>query len=322
MKLQGTGQQHAFMAQQNTSFKHSEKGGVNVSIKQQVAARIEVTSGEKTQQANHTQTKGKGVVGLLQEGHFKGVADIRLRMNFHAQIESLNAAKVSNVLETKSSMLTAGLGDQLKDIGEGFDLASEMEDLFSAFSSAIQDMFGGSEGGQPEPASIFAEIQDAFSSMFSSLQQLTPTVVSEPLDVTPEVDDSLVGVVAAEEMPEAPEASAASDAVETDSEETMEELLAEPTLTSAGTTGEGYAESVDMAAMFNEALSGLQDWFTSQMDAMQMAVDEVSVLPSLSEPRGGGVAYGKFYAMYSEMNEMSIGNTDNGTEDTSVETEV
>lgn len=316
MKLQGTGQQHAFVAQQSKSFIRTDRAGANVSVKQHMAAKIELTSGDRTEQANQTESKGNGAVGLLQEGHFKGVAGIRLRMNFHAEIENMNSAKIGNILEAESDTLTAGIEDQLNGIGEGFDLAGEMEDLFSTFAAAVQDMFGGSEGEQVGPQSIFAGIQDAFSSMFASLQQLTPTVVSDPENVLPEGGNSLAGVGGVEEPAQAAELT------EPELDEMVLDQVEESTAASAETATESSAESFNMAAMFSEALSDLQEWFSSQMDAMQTAVDEVSALQPLNEPNGGRGAYNRFYAMYSEMYEMSTSTVSGVTEETGVETEV
>ena len=37
---------------------------------------------------------GKGVLRLLQEGHFKGVSDVRLRINFFEKLNAIEAAKL------------------------------------------------------------------------------------------------------------------------------------------------------------------------------------------------------------------------------------
>jgi hypothetical protein len=43
----------------------------------------------------------KGVLRLLQQGHFKGVSDVRLRINFHDELAAMEAAKIRAVTEDK-----------------------------------------------------------------------------------------------------------------------------------------------------------------------------------------------------------------------------
>ncbi len=59
-----------------------------------VTDELEPTEGEDTEETQ----EAKGVLRLLQEGHFKGVADIRLRINFSeelagAELPELSAAR-------------------------------------------------------------------------------------------------------------------------------------------------------------------------------------------------------------------------------------
>ncbi len=46
--------------------------------------------------------KVPGVIRLLEAGHFKGVADVRLRINFHDQLEQRAADKAADTLRTGS----------------------------------------------------------------------------------------------------------------------------------------------------------------------------------------------------------------------------
>ena len=40
----------------------------------------------------------KGVLRLLQEGHFKGVSDVRLRINFHDEISAMESEQLMEKL--------------------------------------------------------------------------------------------------------------------------------------------------------------------------------------------------------------------------------
>ena len=43
----------------------------------------------------------EGIIHLLQEGHFKGVADVRLRINFHEELAAIEADELKAVAEDK-----------------------------------------------------------------------------------------------------------------------------------------------------------------------------------------------------------------------------
>ncbi len=43
--------------------------------------------------------KIKDVVQLLQEGHFKGVADVRLRINFFEELSSIKVGEIQKVVD-------------------------------------------------------------------------------------------------------------------------------------------------------------------------------------------------------------------------------
>ena len=60
--------------------------------------------------------KVPGVIRLLEAGHFKGVADVRLRINFHDQLEQRAADKAADTLRTGADELvktTASTTDEV-----------------------------------------------------------------------------------------------------------------------------------------------------------------------------------------------------------------
>ena len=58
--------------------------------------------------------ESRGVIRLLQEGHFRGVADVRLRINFAEELQGVQAARTSAILR-----------EQLPALHEAIDTAIE-----------------------------------------------------------------------------------------------------------------------------------------------------------------------------------------------------
>ena len=49
---------------------------------------------------------------------------------------------------------------------------------------------------------------------------------------------------------------------------------------------------------FTVALQKLQEWFETEVAALQKTVNDLKILPDPSEPRGNGVAYDRFLETY------------------------
>ena len=60
-------------------------------------------------QAVQDDEKAKGVIRLLQEGHFKGVADVRLRINFFDELTALG------LVETQGNAAPEGTSEALRN---------------------------------------------------------------------------------------------------------------------------------------------------------------------------------------------------------------
>lgn len=69
-----------------------------------------IETGETGQVKEGTQQE-KGVVGLLQERHFHGAADVRLRINFYEQLQLSVSQKAGEVLRTERADGRVGESD-------------------------------------------------------------------------------------------------------------------------------------------------------------------------------------------------------------------
>jgi hypothetical protein len=235
-----------------------------------------VTTGKVGEQEFDSSEDEQGVIRLLMEGHFKGVSDLRLRINFHdeiakieaAQMQAVSGQKMGGVLESVGGIVDSFLADN--DLTE--EEAASIEEAKNSFLEAVN--------GADDPADAVA---DAFAAFLELLQALVPPPpLLEPEDVPPPDDG------------------------ETDGEGGETLVEGGETLVEGGETGGegGEGEPIPPAESgpdWQGFIDNLQSSFSGAMDDLTTAVSAVSALPPLSEPSGNGVAYDKFLAIYNEM---------------------
>lgn len=111
---------------------------------------------------------GKGVLGLLQEGHFKGVSDVRLRINFIEQLNAIEAAKLQAVAEQKVNAVLESVGGVVNSF-----LAAEENELTeeqTAGVSELQETFVQAVSGYTnEPVT---DLNNAFDEFVKALRDL------------------------------------------------------------------------------------------------------------------------------------------------------
>jgi hypothetical protein len=124
----------------------------------------------------------KGVIRLLLEGHFKGVSDVRLRINFNDELTAIEAAQMQAVSGEK-------MGGVLQSVGgavDSFLADNELTEEEAAAVSEAKDSFLQAVNGADDPAGAVA---DAFAIFLELLQELVPPPPEpEPEDVPPDND--------------------------------------------------------------------------------------------------------------------------------------
>ncbi len=226
----------------------------------------------------------KGVIGLLQEGHFKGVADVRLRI-IHSekllameqqQLQVVAIKKIDGLLESVGSVVETFLGADEAPAQSAEESAeqdspdvNELQDAFTQFSQAVnlaKDEFLNSQ--TPSKDTLLGNLDSAFKSFVELLvipsdsplemsgENGTPTNTTTELDSTNPDGQENGGTVEPIEEPQSP---------------------------------------------FQSFLENLEAAFAVAIDNLTSSLDEVKVLPELSEPKGNGVAYDKFLAIYNEL---------------------
>lgn len=203
----------------------------------------------------------RGVLRLLEAGHFRGVADVRLRINFFDEIAALESAALAPAAEEKVAALLDAVTAAVDALPEISGLSEEEKAAVAEIEAAFRAPVGGSLGAfvaapTVDATALLAGIQDAFDALAGSLRALLEG--ASPAGGSP-------AVVAAEETADAP--------------------ATEPT------------EPTGLDA----SLAGLSAAFTAALDDLAAALDGARLLPPLSEPNGNGAAYEKFLSMYEEM---------------------
>ncbi len=211
--------------------------------------------------------KVRGVIRLLQDGHFRGVADVRLRINFHDEISALQSEKTGAAIE------------------EG------VEDIIEALQA---ELTASLESSPPE-GDLAASIDEASALMFAELKTIPQRDTGESSlqtsEIIPEIQavfDAFVTSISASPEQESPDGT--PDTVSS-------ELNAETILES----GVDEGEKLTAQEALDQIIANLTEAFSSKLSSFEKLLSEISILPDLSEPTGNGKAYNKFLAIYSSM---------------------
>jgi hypothetical protein len=281
MNVQGAGNQQAWMKVNHVELKNTAS---EMPVK---TAETEITQPP----ASGDEQGSKGVIRLLQAGHFQGVADVRLRINFHDELQQVAAQNAANDFEGANTGLFDELTAKLGALGEEHGLSGQAEELAGDFSDDIKQLLEEAKTEQTPLSTTLSDINSRFSELLESLQGafagLAAAAVPQEQDAAePELAELLEdeGALASEEQ--VPE-QVAADLEEAPTEEAGEEI----------------AETEDPGlTAFKAEMQELEAWFTQSLTALHGDVTAAAQLPPLSEPRGNGSAYAKFVEIYRNMN--------------------
>ncbi len=89
--------------------------------------------------------EGQGVIGLLQEGHFKGVADVRLRINFFDELAAIEAGELKTASEGSINGVLGAVGGDAESL---LSLSETPEEDREGFAGATGGVCCGGERGE------------------------------------------------------------------------------------------------------------------------------------------------------------------------------
>jgi hypothetical protein len=248
--------------------------------------------------------KQKGVIRNLLEGHFKGVADVRLRINHfeelsaieNSQLKSFVTENIDNVSSPITETINGFFGDDGQEltIQAEYDAAKEPEQLFLQEVNSAKEAFLASEN--PSITLLEDDLNNAFQSLIQSLEDLN-TTVQIPTDPEELIDSSLQTQTESEnpvEQSTQPEATGTDIPIDTDNQP---ELIV--------TENTEDQEPVEPQYDFQAFVENLTSSFETALGTLMDDLRQSSVLPELSEPEGNGRAYDKFLQIYNQMQGIS-----------------
>jgi len=256
----------------------------------------------------------KGVIRNILEGHYKGVADVRLRIVHHEELaaienEQLKAnagpevekllaaveAAASQIPEPDSTAMPEALPEVSGEPGE----ATSVSDLYNVFAETVRALGENFQSSETPAVSEFVNgVQNAFAEFLASLHDLLIPSAEEA--IAPLAEDSVQSDLATQDTatqdnsesgatsPDAIVPAAVPDAMVI--EELVEPLPQEEPVLPA---------SAD--ADYEGLLGELSSAFAAAVAELERALNATSSLPELSGPTGSGKAYEKFLAIYNEL---------------------
>jgi len=228
--------------------------------------------------------KVRGVIRLLEAGHFKGVADVRLRINFFDELSARAVANAAPVAEEQSVELTDAVAARIDELLKPFAgdevAVGAVEAAVNEFNDAVANAVSGqSLSGD----SLTGAIQSAFDEMVSRMRELLTSPAAEAPPIDAKIVDRTIAEISAVPSVE-PVGMDDEDAVVTDVSEPATEVPA-----------------LDPGAALDGAIESLSAAFAEALAKFVQAMDAATTLPDPSAPRNGnGSAYDKFLAIYND----------------------
>lgn len=226
----------------------------------------------------------KGVIRNLLNGHFKGVADVRLRINFNDEIVALEQARLAEVTETGISALSEAINNEINAALGSEEIDEETSILIASALETLNNDISQLRTNISQSENLSSEIRTSFDNFVLSVKPVT----EEPAVSEPPVSDQ-TGLSVAEQTEEI----AIPNTEETVGEATLEE---EPQF------------------LMDRFLADLTATFETELALLETILSDTKVLPELSEPNGNGRAYDKFLTIYNEM-KSSINTDDQNSPD-------
>ena len=308
-------------------------------VKAAEAAEQPVTEQESAVEETTESLDSQGVLRLLQEGHFKGVSDIRLRINFFNELSAIEAEKLQAVANEQID----GILQSVDSIIGGLTEESEPESSPVLLSPPLAtDPPPTTEPPQLAPAPVLklAPQTPSDDGGIDLVEAITvkmitatiepapaapppppppPAVPAPPPDITQLQEDFNEAVNQLKEDFMAADSPSTETLVEGIQSafgqliESLESALAAPNggieqepdiEPSEG--GDGVIVQTSEPAPADETptiIGELTAAFDAALNELIDAFGEVKTLEPTSEPNGNGVAYQKFLNIYNEMRE-------------------
>lgn len=267
---------------------------------QKGVAELETTTPDAVE-LPESEVHGGGVIELLKQGHFKGVADVRLRINFFDELQSLENQWLQDSAEAGFQTFNQSIEEPISLLTESPGFTKEQLGAINQFLENIQEIqHDFLEGDESLAGTLINNLQGEFDTLSLLFTPLTPEapVESQETDEQPQTSE----VTDAEEP-------AVEDSQSPQPESTEEVSIPESPEEVSGTESTEEIPSPEQTETTPE--DSLSDIFTSFQETFQQTMEDLQaslsatqgtqVLPAISEPSGNGKAFEKFIAIYETM---------------------
>ena len=255
---------------------------------------------EATEQPDNESTELTGVIRNLLEGHFKGVSDVRLRINHFEPLQAIEQEQLQAVIEDNAGLLES-IDQNLTELLNYTEDPTAPQETSADIASANVEEATASDGLTQEQEESVSDASEKVNELLSFENQSKDTLLTLVTNLRSSLTglaDSLNSPVSAtiNETPETPVVSVDDGGPETAGADATD-----------GEDGEGETDTppVDSPSAFEVLVSAfieeLNSVFLVALDEITKSLSEVEVLPELSEPNGNGSAYGKFLDVYNEL---------------------
>jgi len=119
--------------------------------------------------------EARGVLRLLMAGHFRGVADVRLRINFHEELAALETAAARAAAEEAVADVTGAVSARLEELLQSDELTEDQQTAAASFG----EDFAQAAADAPSTDDVAGALNAAFDGLLASLTDL---LTPEPAD--------------------------------------------------------------------------------------------------------------------------------------------
>lgn len=133
--------------------------------------------------------KPRGVIRNLMDGHYKGVADLRLRINFSDELAMIEQSRQSDIIAEWTNNLLGQTREKLTETGDML-LSTEQQQAVDNLAEDLTVELENLLGGEPSKSeSIVTDLQAVFEEFASALKT---SLSSEPNVVVDPAEDEVV----------------------------------------------------------------------------------------------------------------------------------
>jgi len=229
-------------------------------------------------------TPGDGPVSLIENGHFKGVADARLRLNFSGRLSERADERVREQVQHGAESLTELVRQQ----------TAKVSDVVAAGPEKLTDIAGLTD----QLATSFTEFAGTTSAQRPSTESMAASFTEMFEDYAAKLRTTLSGSDAVADRPETfvEAAGELSDPAGVESPSVTQQPAAAP---SPPSTGEPTFQSLD------DAFTAMRSAFDAALTKLMASIEDgrSQFLAPAPPTEGNGAAYDKFVAMLAKLSD-------------------